>query len=545
MILEVIRTFVSDERGEWLDMRENESVQGVGSKENKYNTYEKEEGEFNNSEDEEVAETDFMEKSSQSMEHSVHVDKEISADPFGLNDLLGLKKPVEENLEPSPSLSHPPGFSPVGSLNSSDKELNKEFSPTISAKGDCFGSADEMIVSGRAMGYSMEGRQDLMCTLNDLKEMEDIDFRPESKSQMARVRGREPKSGYRLRASCVYDEVRLAVWDCESIVNGPEGSLLNSFGKFLGRVYNWFRISVEAVESFPLNWARSLKGYKSWMVLSFCNDVLDCVKERKKKALVFNVDFAEAYDSVSIWTFDFEGQFKCLVIGFDSCRIALNVSGHGQSTRFLEERDLDGGYFPCCEDTRLAIDDLVLPSHSEPTRWVKLIPIKINVFMWRARRGCLPTRYNLVQKGVILESTSCPVCFSDEEDVHHLLFRCSLSKGGFASVFAVGGMRYDFQPLAVYKWLEENIESVIGINKDDIDEEDDESSTMEPPSRNEAIKDAQSTLNTFLVELGAMRKQHQEVLTMLKKIRDEIQGEEIDFQTKKQKTIESFFKKTS
>ncbi|GKD88323.1 RNA-directed DNA polymerase, eukaryota, partial [Tanacetum coccineum] len=76
----------------------------------------------------------------------------------------------------------------------------------------------------------------------------------------------------------------------------------------------------------------------------------------------------------------------------------------------------------------LAIDDLVLPSHSEPTRWVKLIPIKINVFMWRARRGCLPTRYNLVQKGVILESTSCPVCFSDEEDVHHLLFRCSLSQ---------------------------------------------------------------------------------------------------------------------
>ncbi|GKD34769.1 hypothetical protein Tco_1250278 [Tanacetum coccineum] len=65
---------------------------------------------------------------------------------------------------------------------------------------------------------------------------------------------------------------------------------------------------------------------------------------------------------------------------------------------------------------------------------------------------------------------------------------------------------------------EEIIESVIGINKDDIDEEDDESSTMEPPSRNEAIKAA-------------------------RKIRDEIQGE-IDF-NKKQKTIESFFKKPS
>ncbi|GJT29126.1 hypothetical protein Tco_0909401 [Tanacetum coccineum] len=84
---------------------------------------------------------------------------------------------------------------------------------------------------------------------------------------------------------------------------------------------------------------------------------------------------------------------------------------------------------------------------------------------------------------------------------------------------------------------EEIIESVIGINKDDIDEEDDESSTMEPPSRNEAIK-AAITLNNFLL---SYEKTTPEVLTMLRKIRDEIQGE-IDF-NKKQKTIESFFKK--
>ncbi|GJV05319.1 CENP-B homolog protein 2-like protein [Tanacetum coccineum] len=86
---------------------------------------------------------------------------------------------------------------------------------------------------------------------------------------------------------------------------------------------------------------------------------------------------------------------------------------------------------------------------------------------------------------------------------------------------------------------EEIIESVIGINKDDIDEEDDESSTMEPPSRNEAIK-AAITLNNFLL---SYEKTTPEVLTMLRKIRDEIQGE-IDF-NKKQKTIESFFKKLS
>ncbi|KAL4567236.1 hypothetical protein LXL04_022812 [Taraxacum kok-saghyz] len=82
-------------------------------------------------------------------------------------------------------------------------------------------------------------------------------------------------------------------------------------------------------------------------------------------------------------------------------------------------------------------------------------------------------------------------------------------------------------------------QEIIRINKDDIDEEDDESSTMEPPSRNEAIK-AAITLNNFLL---SYEKTTPEVLTMLRKIRDEIQGE-IDF-NKKQKTIESFFKKPS
>nr|GEY20245.1 kinase-like domain-containing protein [Tanacetum cinerariifolium] len=61
----------------------------------------------------------------------------------------------------------------------------------------------------------------------------------------------------------------------------------------------------------------------------------------------------------------------------------------------------------------------------------------------------------------------------------------------------------------VAQWLtdEEIIESVIGINTDDIDEEDDESSTMEPPSRNEAIK-AAITLNNFLLSYEKTTPEH-------------------------------------
>nr|GEV92352.1 RNA-directed DNA polymerase, eukaryota [Tanacetum cinerariifolium] len=73
------------------------------------------------------------------------------------------------------------------------------------------------------------------------------------------------------------------------------------------------------------------------------------------------------------------------------------------------------------------IDDLFLPSHLDSTRWVKSIPIKINIFTWRARRDCLPTRANLVHRGVRLESPLCLICLSCEEDVHHILFRCDLA----------------------------------------------------------------------------------------------------------------------
>nr|GEU58809.1 RNA-directed DNA polymerase, eukaryota [Tanacetum cinerariifolium] len=68
-----------------------------------------------------------------------------------------------------------------------------------------------------------------------------------------------------------------------------------------------------------------------------------------------------------------------------------------------------------------------MPSHSEPSRWVRYIPIKINVFAWRARRDCLPTRVNLMRRGVTLDSVNCPFCNTDEEDIHHVLFRCEVA----------------------------------------------------------------------------------------------------------------------
>nr|GEU34242.1 RNA-directed DNA polymerase, eukaryota, reverse transcriptase zinc-binding domain protein [Tanacetum cinerariifolium] len=72
--------------------------------------------------------------------------------------------------------------------------------------------------------------------------------------------------------------------------------------------------------------------------------------------------------------------------------------------------------------------DLLLPSSSEATRWVKFIPIKINIFVWRVRLDRLPTRCNLLNRCVIMESSLCPLCGLVPEDSLHVFFGCDLAK---------------------------------------------------------------------------------------------------------------------
>ncbi|GJY51651.1 RNA-directed DNA polymerase, eukaryota [Tanacetum coccineum] len=90
--------------------------------------------------------------------------------------------------------------------------------------------------------------------------------------------------------------------------------------------------------------------------------------------------------------------------------------------------DLSGDGVFRVKEVRKFIDDLFLPSISVPTRWSSFIPIKVNVFVWRSRLDCLPTRVNLVRRGVHVESSICPICFSCDEDVHHTLFCCDLAR---------------------------------------------------------------------------------------------------------------------
>nr|GEW07070.1 ribonuclease H-like domain-containing protein [Tanacetum cinerariifolium] len=76
---------------------------------------------------------------------------------------------------------------------------------------------------------------------------------------------------------------------------------------------------------------------------------------------------------------------------------------------------------------------------SEATRWVKYIPIKINVFNWHARLDRLPTRCNLLNRGVVLESSLCPKCGSVPKDAQHIFFSASWPNLCFFG-YVVGGI---------------------------------------------------------------------------------------------------------
>ncbi|GJR25752.1 RNA-directed DNA polymerase, eukaryota [Tanacetum coccineum] len=77
---------------------------------------------------------------------------------------------------------------------------------------------------------------------------------------------------------------------------------------------------------------------------------------------------------------------------------------------------------------RKVIDDVFLPCGSVKTRWVKEVPIKINIHAWKVINDYLPTRFNLSRRGMDIETIVCPMCNCMVESSRHLFFSCELSK---------------------------------------------------------------------------------------------------------------------
>ncbi|GKC32603.1 putative RNA-directed DNA polymerase, eukaryota, reverse transcriptase zinc-binding domain protein [Tanacetum coccineum] len=74
---------------------------------------------------------------------------------------------------------------------------------------------------------------------------------------------------------------------------------------------------------------------------------------------------------------------------------------------------------------RKHIDNCMIANSLPSTRWCKIIPRKVNIFMWRLLLDRLPHRLNLSSRGLDIDSILCPVCSEHVESNSHAFFSCS------------------------------------------------------------------------------------------------------------------------
>lgn len=83
--------------------------------------------------------------------------------------------------------------------------------------------------------------------------------------------------------------------------------------------------------------------------------------------------------------------------------------------------NLNGSRNFLVRDLRICIDQVYLPTGDRNTRWNKLVPRKVNILVWRLLLDRLPTRFNLVNRGLDIPSILCPICSNHAETAIHLL----------------------------------------------------------------------------------------------------------------------------
>ncbi|XP_021979888.1 uncharacterized protein LOC110875998 [Helianthus annuus] len=61
--------------------------------------------------------------------------------------------------------------------------------------------------------------------------------------------------------------------------------------------------------------------------------------------------------------------------------------------------------------------------------WSKWLPMKCNIFMWRAFLDRLPTKMALMRRNITVDNHLCVWCESNDETVEHILIGCRILAG--------------------------------------------------------------------------------------------------------------------
>ncbi|GKA14601.1 RNA-directed DNA polymerase, eukaryota [Tanacetum coccineum] len=91
------------------------------------------------------------------------------------------------------------------------------------------------------------------------------------------------------------------------------------------------------------------------------------------------------------------------------------------------------GEFTAASVRRL-IDEHWLPEVSTKTRWIYVVPIKVNVHAWKVRLDCFPARLNISRRGMNIDSILCPICDKAVKSASHIFFACHIAREVFHKI---------------------------------------------------------------------------------------------------------------
>nr|GFA50809.1 hypothetical protein [Tanacetum cinerariifolium]GFA51817.1 hypothetical protein [Tanacetum cinerariifolium] len=110
----------------------------------------------------------------------------------------------------------------------------------------------------------------------------------------------------------------------------------------------------------------------------------------------------------------------------DLLSLTQDVVLSDSSDSWMWSVDASSGY--TVASGRTLIDSNILDVGPKATRWNRLIPNKVNVFIWRLMLNKLHTRVNLDRRDIDVGSILCPICLEDIETVNHIFFSCNMAK---------------------------------------------------------------------------------------------------------------------
>ncbi|GJZ77827.1 RNA-directed DNA polymerase, eukaryota [Tanacetum coccineum] len=147
--------------------------------------------------------------------------------------------------------------------------------------------------------------------------------------------------------------------------------------------------------------------------------------------------FVDVASKLSHVRFDFS--FRCAPRGGAEQDQFIEMTSQVEGVVLSNMRDrwiwsLEGSGDFSVASVRKLIDDETLPEVAVKTRWIKAIPIKVNVHAWKVSLDCLPTKLNISRRGMDIDSIICPMCDNEVESTSHLFFTCHIAREIFRKI---------------------------------------------------------------------------------------------------------------